>query len=49
LQGLFNDALKWLKRAEQIADTAGEAQIAREARIYLGQIKALSAASSGKN
>jgi tetratricopeptide (TPR) repeat protein len=49
LQGLFNDALKWLKRAEQIADTAGEAEIAREARIYLGQIKALTAASSGKN
>ena len=49
LQGLFNDALKWLKRAEQIADTAGEAQIAREARVYLGQIEALTAASSGKN
>ena len=45
LQGLFNDALKYLNRAEQIADTAGEAQIAREARIYLGQLQALTAAS----
>jgi len=45
LQGLFTDALKWLNRAEQIADTAGEAQIAREARIYLRQLEALTAAS----
>ena len=45
LQGLFGDALKCLNRAEQIADTAGEAQIAREARIYLGQLQALTAAS----
>jgi tetratricopeptide (TPR) repeat protein len=52
LQGLFDDALKWLTRAEQIADTAGEAQIAREARIYLGQLEALTAnspQSSNKN
>ena len=52
LQGLFDDALKWLNRAEQIADTAGEAQIAREAHIYLQQIEALTATppdSSGKN
>jgi tetratricopeptide (TPR) repeat protein len=45
LQGLFDDALKWLNRAEQIADTAGETQIAREARIYLGQIEDLTAAA----
>jgi len=44
LQGLFDDARKWLNRAEQIAATAGEAQIAREARIYLGQMAALTAA-----
>ena len=52
LQGLFDDALKWLNRAAQIADTAGEAQIAREAHIYLQQIEALTATppdSSGKN
>jgi tetratricopeptide (TPR) repeat protein len=52
LQGLFDDALKWLNRAEQIANTAGEAQIVREAHIYLRQIEALTAASpesSGKN
>ena len=52
LQGLFDDALKWLNRAEQIADRTGEAQIVREARIYLQQIEALTATppdSSGKN
>lgn len=52
LQGLFDDALKWLNRAEQIASTAGEAQIAREARIHLQQLEALTAISpesSGKN
>ncbi|MHC4071641.1 MAG: tetratricopeptide repeat protein [Planctomycetota bacterium] len=51
LQGLFDDALKWLKRAEQIANTAGEEQIAREARIYLRQIEKLTTTSmhsSGK-
>ena len=45
LQGLFGDALKWLNRAEQIAGSAGEAQIVREARIYLQQLGALTAAS----
>jgi hypothetical protein len=45
LQGLFDDALKWLNRAEQIANTANEAQIAREARIYLRQLQELIAAS----
>jgi tetratricopeptide (TPR) repeat protein len=45
LQGLFADALKWLNRAEQLADTAGETQIAREARIYLGQLEAITAAA----
>jgi len=52
LQGLFDDALKWLNRAEQIADRTGEAQIVREAHIYLRQLEALTAASpesSGKN
>ena len=44
-QGLFDDALKWLNRAEQIASTAGEAQIAQEARIYLRQLQDATAAS----
>ncbi|MDH3885081.1 MAG: hypothetical protein OET63_12765, partial [Desulfobacterales bacterium] len=51
LQGLFDDARKWLNRAEQIADTAGEAQIVREAQIYLRQLQesaATSQSSSGK-
>jgi hypothetical protein len=41
-----------LARAEQIANTAGGAQIAREAHIYLQQIEALTATSpdsSSKN
>jgi len=45
LQGLFDDALKWLTRAEQIANTANEAQIAREARTYLRQLQELIADS----
>ena len=52
LQGLFDDALKWLNRAEQIANTAGEAQIAQEARVYLRQLQELTATSpdrTGKN
>jgi tetratricopeptide (TPR) repeat protein len=52
LQGLFDDALQWLNRAEQIANSAGEAQIAQEARVYLRQLQELSATSpesSAKN
>ena len=52
LQGLFDDALKWLNRAEQIANTAAEAQIAQEARVYLRQLQELTATSpdrTGKN
>jgi tetratricopeptide (TPR) repeat protein len=45
LQGLFEDAREWLSRAEQIASTAGEAQIAREARRYLKGLQKLSEAS----
>jgi tetratricopeptide (TPR) repeat protein len=45
LQGLFDDARKWLNQAVQIADTAGEAQVAREARIYLEQLQTLTATS----
>jgi tetratricopeptide (TPR) repeat protein len=51
LQGLFDDARKWLNRTEQIANKAGEAQIAEEARIYVRQLKELAATSpnsSGK-
>ena len=45
LQRLFDDAQTWLNQAVQIADTAGEAQIAREARIYLEQLQTLTATS----
>ena len=45
LQSLFDDALKWLKRAEEIANTTGEAQIAQEARFYLRQLQELAATS----
>jgi tetratricopeptide (TPR) repeat protein len=45
LQGLFDNAQKWLNRAEQIASTGGEAQIAEEARTYLRQLQDLSASS----
>jgi tetratricopeptide (TPR) repeat protein len=45
LQGLFDNAQKWLNRAEQIASTAGEAQIAEEAQTYLRQLKEFAAAS----
>jgi len=51
LQGLFDDARKWLNRTERIANTAGEAQIAQEARVYLHQLQDIAAASpeiSGK-
>jgi tetratricopeptide (TPR) repeat protein len=43
LQGLFDDARKWLNRAEQIANTAGEDQIMQEARSFLRQIEVLTA------
>jgi tetratricopeptide (TPR) repeat protein len=46
LQGLFEDAREWLSRAEQIASTAGEAQIAREARRNLKGLQKLSEAST---
>jgi hypothetical protein len=52
LQGLFDDALKWLSRAEKIATTAGEAKVVQEARVYLRQLQELAATSpesSGKN
>ena len=52
LQGLVDDARNWLNRAEQIANRAGEAQIAAEARTYLRQLQELAAASpqdAGRN
>lgn len=48
LQGLFDYARKWLNRAEQIASTAGEAQIAAEARTCLRQLQKLAAAASAR-
>lgn len=49
LQGLFDDALKWLNRAEQIASTAGDNQIIQEARVYLRQLQELSATSASSS
>ena len=45
LQGEFDHALNWLNRAEQIAGSAGEAQIVQKARFYLREIQELKAAS----
>lgn len=49
LQGQFDDALNWLKRAEQIAKSAGEEQILQEARIYLRELQELIAASQNRS
>ena len=46
LQGLFDDAREWLNRAEQIANAAGEAQIAKEAQIYMRQLQKLASGTS---
>jgi tetratricopeptide (TPR) repeat protein len=43
LQDQFDDAHKWLNRAAQLANTAGEDQIIQEARRFLGQIEASTA------
>jgi tetratricopeptide (TPR) repeat protein len=45
LQGQFDHALNWLNRAEQIAESAGEAQIVQKARVYLRQLQDSKAAS----
>ena len=45
LQGQIDDALSWLKQAEQIADNAGEDQIVQQARIYLRKLQESKAAS----
>jgi hypothetical protein len=37
--------LNWLNRAEQIAESAGEAQIVQKARVYLWQLQDSKAAS----
>ena len=44
-QNQFDDARKWLNRAAQLAETAGDDQIIREARIFLEQIEARTAAA----
>ena len=41
LQNQFDDARKWLNRAEQLAETAGDDRIIQEARRFLGRIEAL--------
>ncbi|MGD2098507.1 MAG: hypothetical protein PVG35_13060, partial [Desulfobacterales bacterium] len=48
LQGLFDNARKWLNRAEQIAGATGEAQIAAEARTYLRQLEELASSASAR-
>ncbi len=43
LQGLFDDARKWLNLSLQLANNAGEDKINQEARSFLLQIEALTA------
>jgi tetratricopeptide (TPR) repeat protein len=45
LQGQFDHALNWLNQAEQIAESAGEAQIVQKARVYLRELQDSKAAS----
>lgn len=45
LQGMFDNARKWLNRAEQIAGATGEDQLAGEARTYLQQLHELTAST----
>ncbi|MGD8256703.1 MAG: tetratricopeptide repeat protein [Desulfobacterales bacterium] len=49
LQGQFDQALNWLGRAEQIAESAGEEQIVQEARIYLRELQESKAASQSRS
>lgn len=49
LQGQFDQALNWLGRAEQIAESAGEEQIVQEARIYLRELQESKAASQNRS
>ncbi len=44
LQGQFDDAWNWLNQAQQIASSAGEAQIVQEAFIYLRELQESKAA-----
>lgn len=46
LQNQLDDAQKWLNRAAQLANTAGEDQIVQEAHSFLRQIEALAAETS---
>jgi tetratricopeptide (TPR) repeat protein len=45
LQGQIDNAVNWLNRAEQIAGSAGEAQIVQKARFYLRKLQELKADS----
>ena len=45
LQNQFDDARKWLNRAAQLAEAAGDDQIIEEARSFLQQIEDLTAAA----
>lgn len=45
LQNFFDNARRWLNRAEQIAITDGEAKIAEKAQTYLRQLQELSETS----
>lgn len=45
LQGQFDQAYSWLSRAEQIAKSAGDEQIGKQARTYLRELQLSQAAS----
>lgn len=49
LQGQFDQALKWLNQAEQIANSAGEEQIVQKARIYLRELQESKAVSQNRS
>ena len=46
LQDQFDDALRWLNRAVELAGAAGEDQISQEALHFLRQVEALNAAAN---
>jgi len=46
LQGLFDDARKWLNQSLQLSNNAGEDKINQEARSFLLQIEALTAGAA---
>jgi len=45
LQSQFDNAFNWLKKAAQIAESAGEAEILQKARAYMRELQASKADS----